>query len=247
MAAPVTVGELQQAWLAVQRGEFRPLPPPQAWQPAGQGGLLVVGAHPQAGTSTIALALAQAHPHGRLVDCAPTTTSGLVGVTDRELGQHPDGWWQAQRGHLLVDRSPLHAAAAPDACPLPPQRPECWTVVDPGFDAATVAASRCWLTDLFTNPAVPVVLVARATVPGLRRLTSSLPLLGDRDRIIHLVIVGLRKGPRARGVPLPDAHPITYVPLVGSLAVQGLTPHPLPAPVTNALHPLIPIVEGAPR
>ncbi len=116
MATPVSVGELQQAWIAVARGDFRTLPPAEPWpKGSSEQRLLVVGVAGQMGTSTVALALAEDRGAARLVDCAPTSTSGLVGVCDRELGRDANGWWEGTGAACWCN--------APRCTPLRPRTP----------------------------------------------------------------------------------------------------------------------------
>lgn len=245
MSAPVSVGELQRAWLAVSRGEFRSLPPAEPWPLGGsESRLLVVGCAGQVGTSTVALALAETLAATRLVDCAPTVASGLVGVCDRELGRDDTGWRQGHRGGLLVQRSPLHTAAAPDACALPPAGDSGLTVVDVGFPAPMVAASRGWLADLLTDPTVPLVVVTGCSVPGMRLLAATLHLLQVPDRPVSVIVQGPPRSRWPRDVRPPTAAiepPATLatVPHVPALATLGLGSTDLPAAITAAVASLV--------
>lgn len=242
MATPVSVGELQQAWIAVARGDFRTLPPAEPWpKGSSEQRLLVVGVAGQMGTSTVALALAEDRGAARLVDCAPTSTSGLVGVCDRELGRDANGWWEGHRRGLLVQRSPLHTAAAPDACPQPPAVEAGLTVVDAGFPAPAIAASPGWLADLLNEPTVPVVVVTRCSVPGMRLLASTLHLIQGSDRQVRVIVQGPSRQRWPRGVQLPTATgdpttTVTTLPTLGAFATAGLGAPDLPAAITAAVH-----------
>jgi len=247
MAAPVSVGELQRAWWALQRGDYRHAASGhRVVRGAAERQVLVVGAAGQAGASTLALALAEASAASRLVDCAPTAASGLVGVCDRELGRLPSGWWRGLRGDLLVERSPLHNAASADACPSAELLPEGTSVIDAGFDVSSVAAGEGWLGDMLRDQSVPVVVVARCTVPGLRRLAGALDVALLPGRDVRVAVVGPppRRWPRSMAAPpsvaaLADQGRLVYVPLLDALAMNGLGVDPLPAPLLGAAKALI--------
>lgn len=78
---PVPIGEVLQAALALKRREFRqgpvrraatPAPASTSWQTEpGEAPILVVGCSGSAGTSTVALLIAQSFARSRLVECAP--------------------------------------------------------------------------------------------------------------------------------------------------------------------------------
>ena len=242
MSAPVSVGELQRAWLAVSRGEFRSLPPAEPWPLGGsESRLLVVGCAGQVGTSTVALALAETLAATRLVDCAPTVASGLVGVCDRELGRDHTGWRQGRRGRLLVQRSPLDWSCTPGECPLPPQGDH--AVLDAGWDVLSLRGARGWIAKVVFDSTTPVVLVSRCTVPGLRRLEVALELVdptGGRD--VRVAITGLpsKRWPREITQPAPVARlekagRVAYIPETKVLAMRGLDSQSLPAAVLAAV------------
>jgi len=169
-------------------------------QPAGtlgllgrRGGLLaVVGAHPGAGCSTVALVVAEAAAAaGRpvhLIEASPASRSGLAGTTRTELGTDVSGRWRrGERGRVTVDR---RADDARPPAPWPPfLRPEPWqdpdpepglgsgswweplTVLDLGSGPHEEQTQAAWLA------ASCVALVCRGTIPGLRAAEQALSRL----------------------------------------------------------------------
>lgn len=245
---PVPVGELLGAWHAVMRGDFRrsttrpaattriPDSPATVWQPAdGEIPVLVVGCGGSCGASTVALLLAEAAGRARVVECAPGSCSGLAGASEAELGEVAGGWVQGSRGDVLIQRrsDPLVAVAAVPA-PPPVTGDAGLTVVDCWWEFGQALASSGWLGDL-ARACPRVTLVARGSVPGLRRLETCLAMAGgDRCRVVVTGVserrwprhVEASMGPLARQrrasghlYCLPD-HP--------GLSLSGLTPAPLP-------------------
>ena len=103
-----TVCELRRAWAALDAGQFaeahEPQRPAQRWTPAqGERVLAVIGAHGTAGASTLALAIATAAAPARVVECASTSRSGLVGAATAELGGR-DGWLRGTRDKVVLER-----------------------------------------------------------------------------------------------------------------------------------------------
>lgn len=225
MTAPRTsvgVGELQRAWRAIQAGSFHtsrdlvPVAPRTSrpalgalteppgtlrWRPAvGEWVVPVIGCHGCAGASTFALALATtAVSPARVVECVGATASGLAGASTAELGVDASGWAQGRRGSVLIERAATPRAAV-TAVPVPSAAP--WpdgvTVLDVGWELGQVLGADSWVTDqVLTAPSV--VLVARASVPGLRRLEGALALLSEsppptgRDREVTVAVLGPRR------------------------------------------------------
>lgn len=272
---PVAVEELRRAWLAVQAGEFRhpardrrtpapaspslvePRMPPftEAWTPAsGERVVPVVGAAGSCGATTLALALATVvEGRARVVECASASVSGLAAASAAELGADGHGWVHGTRDHVQLDRAD-GVRPHPDAVPHPASvATPVMTVVDVGCQLEQLLAGHGWLTGVLADAAT-VVVVARATVPGLRRLESTLHLL-DADRTIAAVV-----GPPRRRWPRPMAHSVgdhtrvlidagrlVEIPEDRTLAVQGLTPEPLPAPLLTAAGVLLSHLEGNPH
>ena len=98
------------------------------------------------------------------------------------------------------------------------------------------------------------MVVARATIPGLRRLESSLHLL-DAERAIATVLgQPRRRWPRAvaHGVggltaALVADGRLVEIPEDRTLALHGLTPAPLPARLLTAAGALLSLIEGTPH
>ena len=265
-ARPVGVDELRRAWLAVQAGDFRrPDPKRRAvtpttasvdrWTPAcGELVVPVVGAAGSCGATTVALLLATAMDgRARVVECASASQSGLAAASTAELGGVGCGWVRGSRDRVLLDRAD-GARTDPDAVPTPADVDiPVVTMVDVGSQLEQVLAGRGWLTGLLA--ASPTVLVvARVSVPGLRRLESCLQLL-DAGRTLAVVV-----GPPRRRWPRPLAHSVgtltgglldagrlVVIPEDRALAVRGLTPDPLPAPLLKAAGDLLPLIEGNPH
>lgn len=241
---PVPVGELIDAWWAVQRGEFRrgATPRPQvpqidasSWRPApGEVPILVIGCGGSVGASTIALLLALAAPRSRVVECAPRASSGLAGASTAELGDAHAGWLGGTRGEVRIQRRG-DDCESPDALPAPVEGVAGGvTVVDCWWEPRQTLTSPGWLGNL-ARECERVVLVARATVPGMRRLESSLTVLRP-DRCWPVVT-----GASARRLPRPVGHAmgpqtrqlvrsgrLFCLPDNPVLALSGITTAPLP-------------------
>lgn len=262
---PVSVDELRRAWHAVQAGHFRPhrtLPaaatPPMvmsAWvPPAGERHVVVLGSAGSVGATTVALALATAAPGAsRVVECAPRPRTGLAAASQAELGVTAPGWTCGTRGPVRLERrtdSQPDPAAAP--IPIPADGPTL-TVVDVGFDLWQVLAQPGWLAQLVSH-APHVVVAARVSVPGLRRLESCLDRLTP-DRAVVAAI-----GPPPSRWPKPvrhssgpllgsviDADRLIPVPDEPSVARQGLSSDPLPRRLVAAGASLLSLLEGPSR
>lgn len=271
---PVAVDELRRAWLAVQAGDFRHTAQPRSvasmsptlaecrthtpaewWTPAsGELVVPVVGAAGTCGATTVALALATAvEGRARVVECASASLSGLAAASTAELGADGHGWVHGTRDRVQLDRAD-GVRAHPGAVPHPSSvDTPVMTVIDVGSQLEQLLAGHGWLTGLLTD-APTIVVVARATVPGLRRLESALHLL-DVDRAIAAVV-----GPPRRRWPRPVAHSaggltgalieagrLVEFPEDRTLAVHGLTPDPLPAGLLAAAGVLLSLIEGNPH
>jgi hypothetical protein len=199
---------------------------------------VVIGSHSWAGTSTVGMAVADAVAavgamDVRLIDAAAPQQSGLIGVTDRELGDMGTGWRTGRRGTVTVERP---STPPGDQMELPDftVRSGIPTVIDaawaPGLTAGT------WLGHLTRR--ARVVVVCRATAPSLRRAEHVFDgLVGEP----LLVAVGVRRLPE-RIVPSGSRHVaaayaggrLVCVPHDRRLAVFGPDEAPLPRPVLSA-------------
>lgn len=260
---PVGVDELRRAWLAVQAGDFRRSHPKQRavapaapaaaveWTPASDELVIpVVGAAGSCGATTVALALATAvNGPARVVECAAASLSGLAAASTAELGANDHGWVNGTRDHVQLCRAD-GVREASDTVPSPsPNDAPTVTVVDIGSQLAQVLAGHGWLTSLLAD-APTVVVVARATIPGLRRLESSLHLMDDRA-VAAVLGPPHRRWPRAvvQNVgaltgALIDSGRLVDIPEDRTLAVHGLTPDPLPARLVTAGGVLLSHLEG---
>lgn len=266
-AAPVTVEELQLAWQAVRAGAFRPQPQQGVtddWP--GDGGaaglvgeplVMVAGAHGWSGTSTTALLIADAAARRgvpvRLVDSAPPDRSGFAAAAATEHGlDQTRQWRQGSRGPVSVQRL-AHGVNRPGAVPAPlDARDGTVTVVDSGWpvtDFLQHLEIGHWLGALIRS--APLVLTARATIPGLRHVEATVAALSavrDPGSRVVLALLGPRTLPRllrgsagAAGA-VQAAHRdevLVTVPDRPAMARAGLTPAPLPRQLHSAADQLL--------
>lgn len=270
---PVAVEELRRAWHAVQDGAFRHPAGPQAvarttpplatvrtpmpaerWTPASDELVVpVVGAAGSCGATTVALAVATvAGGRARVVECASASTSGLAAASMTELGADDHGWVLGTRDQVRLDRA-AGVRTHPDVPTPSPIDTPVVTVIDIGSQVEQVLGGHDWLSSLLAD-AGSVVVVARATIPGLRRLESTLHML-DAERTIAAVLgPPRRRWPRAvaHGVggltaALVDDGRLVEIPEDRTLALHGLTPAPLPAGLITAAGVLLSLIEGNPH
>lgn len=242
---PVPIGELLDAWLAVQRGQFRhttatlpataePGPAASAWQPApGEVPVLVVGCAGSVGASTVALLLSGAIDRARVVDCAPASSSGLAGARTAELGEAANGWLTGRRDNMLIQRRHDHPST-PQGLPAPlPSDPGRLTVVDSWWEPRQLLTQAGWLADL-ARTCPRVVLVTRVSIPGMARLEAALETLGP-DRCWAVMVASPRRLPtpveRSLGSQteqLRASGRLFSLPPNSALAMSGITTEPLP-------------------
>lgn len=215
-------------------------PPPASAEP-----LLVLGAHPGAGASTVALALAELATtrHAgvgpvRLVDAASGERSGLVCAAEQELGQIGD-WLTGRRGGIELYRPAADLVSAADI-PAVPSLERGVLVIDAGWSPRELAMSASPLASLLLDNRF--VLVCRVSVPGVRRAELA---LADLPGTPYVVAMGASRWPgpvRASFGPRLgeafDAGRLLVVPTVRRLALCGLDAQPVPRAVTGALAPL---------
>ncbi len=275
---PVSVRELQLAWAAVQAGQFRsgqfgagahrPTAAPlglgvggdrtaRDWSPTEMV-VVVAGCAGCCGVTTTAVALATVAaaelPAGaltRVVEASSASQSGLLAASTVELGMAGDGWVRGRRGPVLLERTTGLMTGLRDVpVPAPAQSGVALTVLDVGWEVSTAVAAQTWVTPLLTEPSSPRVLVATATVPGMRRLETALsqidlpPAASMSTELLPVLAV---LGPPARRWsrqlsaaigPLTAARReqgrLVTLPTDQHLSVLGLTPAPLPRRVLAA-------------
>jgi hypothetical protein len=255
----VSVPELQRAWRAVQAGEFRHESPAAAakaravrisptWAPGNTEQVLpVVACAAASGASTIALAVASAAGRSaRVLECRSGTTSGLAAASTAELGLHPSGWRRGMRGDVLLERVNGHLTRV-DEVPFPsqPDRPIAVTALDVGWDLRHVLDLPCWMAEQVRTAGV-VVVVTRATIPGLLHLETTLSLLGDVRAIAAMLASPNRrwsKAVRQSAGPLTealqDSGRVIVIPYDSRLAAVGLDSRPLPRQLLEVAHAIL--------
>jgi hypothetical protein len=262
----VGVDELRRAWCAVQEGQFlvpRPMdrgtvPRPTAsavaddrtWRP-GESVLPVVGCLPQAGATSLALAIATHNSPARVIECSSPTASGLAGAATAELGTTSSGWIVGRRDQVHLARPSAHPGAG--ELPLPDDAAAGTTlsVLDVGWELGQLLALRGWLSA--TVYAAPqVVLVAAATVPGLRRLENALTMLDPARPVVAVRGPDLRRWPReltaAMGPATRNQHRTgrwVAVSHDNRLAIRGIDSTPLPPALVTAARDVLRHVGAA--
>ncbi len=254
---PVTVAELVAAISDQRRGTV----PPPKHEKAMPGGdaesdsattAMVLGAHPGAGSSVVALALAEAAARRdaadgsapvRLVDAAPQATSGLICAAERELGVDPSGWRIGFRGEVEIHRITAAVESSehlPELATFESDR----LVVDAGRPFSELLAAPNPIAALVHR--VPLVLVCRATVPGVRRAERVVADLPGRPVVVG---VGARRWPgpvRATFGPLlsaaHDAGRVALMPADVRLEINGIDADPLPKALTAAAMRLLDLI-----
>lgn len=215
--------------------------------------ILVLGAHPGAGASTVALALADlaTPPPGaagavHLIDAASREHSGLLCAAEHELGRDGD-WLVGRRGPIVLYRPAVPLASAGDIPSLPLPNGGV-LVIDAGWPHRELLRSPTPLTSLL--PRCQVVLVCRASIPGVRRAQLAIADLPDSPLVVG---VGASRWPgpvRAtfghKLCEAVDAGRGVVVPTSRRLEVHGIGPEPLPRAATGAVAPLVADVLPAP-
>lgn len=250
---PVSVGTLQRAWRAIKAGDYdnrqpslvqtRHSDPLEGWTPeADEQVVNIVGAAGGVGATTVALAVATAGAPSRLLEGRPPERSGLHGACTAELGE-TDGWLHGRRGEVELFRGAVTVQPV-----VPARAADCrLTVVDRG----------CWLDDAgvwlhFADSADnPIVLVAPATVPGLRRAEACLIDLPPERVVVASVGRPVRRWPRQLAASAGpscsrtlDLNRWVAVPTRPDLAMNGITPAELPRDVAAAGRQILTCLEG---
>jgi hypothetical protein len=242
-----TVSELRRAWAALGAGQFAQAHGPQGhvtiWTPAeGERVLPVVGAHGTAGASTLALAIATVAAPARVVECARTTRSGLVGAATAELGGC-DGWLRGTRDEVVLER---WDDAATGMTPTPPVGKLNTTVVDVGSQLPDPSREQ-WLTSTLDGIS-PAVIVGDLSLHGIRRIQQALSVTGIRTCVVAI------RGPKPHRSPryvqqalgeLDPSVPLIHVPDDPRLRLRGVDTSPLPTPLLAAAERVLTVVEQA--
>jgi hypothetical protein len=275
--AAVSVDELRRAWRAVVAGEFRGTPAGRAvrsarpglgeaarWRPV-EPVVAVLGCAGSVGASTVALVIAAAAAGGvgtaRVVECCPAVASGLAAAATVELAVDAAGWRRGGRDGVLIERSVTAATdVAEVAVPATGSDDVRACVVDVGWPLQQVRAAGTWLSTAVSD-ASAVVVVAAATVPGMRRLESTLAVLaaptggvhGPRPAVLAAVVgpvrarwpgpVTVAAGAQLRALERADR--LFTVPHDRGLAVRGLDEQPLPGSVLQAGTDLWALISGS--
>ena len=238
--ATFSLAELRAAYTALHAGVFTtdPIPQPEtaaaavAERPAVAEAVVgVVGVSGGVGTTTVALAVAEALGAARLVELSVPHTSGLAAASSAELGTQ-DGWSIGSRDGLRLERR-----ADPDAAIL--------TDTTAGVMVLDLGA---WADGV---PAVSVlVVVAACSVPSVRRLNARLDTL-DLVPVVSVITgvpgralpkpVGSVCGPRLRAAAAEGR--LLLVPECPSLRVGGVTADPLPRRLQSAVDVIKSCVE----
>ena len=261
----VSVAELKRSWRALQSAPLTDEPyagrpaPTGIWVPERGRVSVVLGCGGGVGASTTALAIAEAAGTPcRLIECAPPPTSGLAGATTAELGDTGRGWRRGTRGHVLIERSSQNVLA-PIEVPLPADGDTSFVgavvdvVVDVAWPCEAILARACWLRELLVGAAA-VVLVTTATVPGLRRLETTLALLAAHREVGREVgrdvaaVLGprlarwpgqLRHGAGPRTKSLGETGRVVAIPCDRRIAITGPDSTPLPPALLTAATALL--------
>lgn len=236
-----------------------PSPTTPAPTPAASGSLdlpaswvRVLAGHSGAGASTMALAIADAAAAAgrpsQLIETAPASRSGLVSAASRELDVDATGAWR--RGtrphpttavHVTIDRR------------TEDQPPTAWPSTDSATaDGQVVTVDLGFVSGDALGRATggPIVVVCRATIPGVRLTEQMLNRLTDATVVV--AVLGARRwpgeviascGPRLGA--LRTAGRVVTVPLDAHLAITGPTHVPLPKAVLAAGRDVLGLLDSA--
>lgn len=188
--------------------------------------LVVAGAHPGAGASTVAVALADvlaAKGEGvTLVDLAIEGEIGASEAVEAKADLDMRGWVGGRRGAARI--------AQPVDC-TEPDEPSGIVILD--------SAASGWIRDVN-------VLVCRATVPSIRRAE----LVLQATNPLAVAVVGATKWPTQVRSSLGPAmraserdQGVFFFPHESTLEINGLTAEPLPGSTIRAAGRLLQLVE----
>lgn len=251
MTTPVVsppLGELRAAWSALASGAFAR--PRMDWGALGVD-VAVAGAHGGSGATTVALALAEAAGSGQVLELAPVTRAGLVAASQAEQGSVVPGWRRGCRGDVVIDILNELASAGLVPATAPAARAGL-TVVDLAAVGVLGSSLTTGAAGEVLRQASRVVVVARASVPGMRALAVALGQIPDPHRAPVAVLgapVKRWERPVTAAMPAPvrtalEEGRLVTIPVHPALAVTGVTPDPLPQPVLAAAHHLLGLIRG---
>jgi hypothetical protein len=134
-----------------------------------------------------------------------------------------------------------------------PDRPLALTVLDLGWDLRHVLHVPSWIGEQVKTAGV-VVVVSRATIPGLLHLETTLSVLG-RIRAVATVLgspcrrwskaVWQSSGPMTKAVD--DSGRLVVIPHDSRLAAVGLDPRPLPRRLLDTARAILELAGFAMR
>jgi hypothetical protein len=239
--APVTVAELvaavrhQQAAITDQGPQLEP-------SKVTRSTLVVIAAHAGAGASVVAVAIADAASHRatpaepvHLVDLAPPEQSGMASAAECQIGSPYVGWLAARRGAMTMWRL-TDPPASSTSVPALPEVEGGTLVLDPGRPWSDLIGLSNPIWELARQQ--QVVVVCRATVPGVRRAELALAAL---DRHVTVAAIGARRWPREveasfgrRLAEVVDSGRAVLIPTERSVELNGVDAEPLPKSVATA-------------
>ena len=234
-----SLAELRAAYTALQAGTFAGLctdfsTPLDTHELAGRV-VGVVGVAAGIGTTTVALAVAEALGAARLVELADPHASGLAAASTAELGTR-DGWTLGQRGELRLERRLTPDATIPAA---------------DDADDVTVVDLGTWPSHIPTTGSL--VVVAPCSVPGIRRLNPCLTTLNPAELVVVVTGAPGRTLPRpVVGAFAPAVRAaaaggrVLVVPESAALRLTGVTGEPLPRLLRTAVAPIVNLLADLP-
>jgi hypothetical protein len=215
--------------------------------------VLVIGAHPGAGATTVAVAVADVLA-GRdagvdglevyLVDGARPESSGMGAAVECAVGGREHAWRAGRRGGCMVLRpvvTPASATAVPALAATGPG----WAVVDAGWPLREVMAGPGALRTLVDDAGV--VVVCRASVPGVRQVERALDVL-PRHPVV--AAVGARRWPAAARASfgpqlsrVMDEGRAVLVPTSRRVEINGIDTEALPGSISGAAARLVELLR----
>jgi hypothetical protein len=211
--------------------------------------IAVSGAFPGSGATTAAVALADSAANQRrsveVIELASPTRSGLVSAADAELGLDAGAEWiRARRGDILMWRLACPVSSMAEAPPLPTRGlVPGLRIVDTGWSWPDVLLAKGSGTGRQVA-LMPLVLVSRATVPGIRRMESLLRSAATAPAAV--VIVGpTRWAPAVEATvgaslrELDRSGRVVRLPSEPLVEIQGITPSLMPKKLVTAARKLL--------